>query len=123
MLRRLLSKRIIEIKKQCDDREILIETDANFFGLESRGILQIRGNCLLLLTKKELVFGLFKPATDITIPLSSITFIDVVKWHLNKNASKPLLKVFFTNQDGVKDSVAWLIDNPQHWKISLEKLL
>ncbi len=104
-----------------DAKEIRAETDANFFGLESKGITQIRGNGILLLTTTQLVFGLYKPATDVVIPLSKIVAIDLVKWHLGKSVFRPLFRISFINQDGLQDSAAWLIPDPYYWKTLLEK--
>ena len=116
-----MNKRIDELKQRYRDKEIYAEANANSFGVESRGMNQMRGNGLLLLTSHELVFGMFTPATEIVIPLTNITTIDIVKWHLGKSVFKPLLKVYFVNDEGNKDSIAWWIANPDGWKILLEK--
>ncbi len=117
----MLNKRIDELKQRYRDKEIHAEANANSFGVESRGMNQMRGNGLLLLTSHELVFGMFTPETEVVIPLTNITTIDIVKWHLGKSVFKPLLKVYFVNDEGNKDSIAWWIANPEDWKISLEK--
>ena len=73
----------------------------------------------MLLTDNELVFGMFKPAKEIVIPLSNITAIDIVKWHLGKSVLQPLLKVSFTNENGTQDSGAWWLTNPKEWQALL----
>jgi hypothetical protein len=117
----LWNKRIDELKQRYRDKELHAEADANFFGVESRGMTQIRGNGLLFLTSHELVFGMFTPASEVVIPLTNITTIDTVKWHLGKSVFQPLLKVYFVNEEGVQDSVAWWVANPEDWKTLLEK--
>lgn len=120
MLRRLFNKRISKIKQKYSERGIRSETDANFFGVESHGKMQIRGNGILLLTETDLVFGMFKPTRDFTIPLSKVEKIDLVQSHLGKSVFRPLLKVHFTNEKGHPDSVAWWVANPTEWKVLLE---
>ena len=117
----MFNKRIDELKQRYRDKQILAEANANYFGVESQGMTQMRGNGLLFLTSHELVFGMFTPATEVVIPLANIARIDIVKWHLGKSVFKPLLKVYFINDEGAQDSVAWWIASPEDWKILLEK--
>ena len=117
----MFNKRVDELKQRYRDKKILAEANANYFGVKSRGMTQIRGNGLLFLTSHELVFGMFTPATEVIIPLTNITTIDIVKWHLGKSVFKPLLKVYFINDEGAQDSIAWRIASPEDWKILLEK--
>lgn len=90
--------------------------DANFFGIESLGFTQIRGNGILLLTDTDLVFGMFRPTRDFLIPLARIEKIELAESHLAKTVFQPLLKVYFTNEEGNADSVAWWVTNPTEWK-------
>jgi hypothetical protein len=102
-------------------RGLRIEREANFFGIESHGIMQIRGNGILLLTDTDLVFGLFRPARDFVIPLAKIEKIELAESHLTKTMFQPLLKVYFTNEEGHMDSMALWVVNPAEWKDLLEK--
>lgn len=95
--------------------------DANFFGIESLGFRQVRGNGILMLTEKDLVFGMFQPKRDFIIPLALIEKIELTESHLNKTVLQPLLKVYFTNEKGEADSVAWWVVNPKEWKNLLEQ--
>jgi hypothetical protein len=97
--------------------------NANFFGTESRGVMQIRGNGILLLTDTDLVFGMFRPSREFLIPLANIVKIELVDSHLTKTVFQPLLKVYFTNDEGDADSVAWWVANPTEWKNLLEKCI
>ena len=95
--------------------------DANFFGIESLGFKQVRGNGILMLTEKDLVFGMFQPTRDFLIPLALIEKIELTESHLTKTVFQPLLKVYFTNEKGEAESVAWWIVNPSEWKNLLEQ--
>ena len=97
--------------------------DANFFGIESLGVMQVRGNGILLLTDTDLVFGMFRPTRDFLIPFARIEKIELAESHLNKTMFQRLLKVFFTNEEGDADSLAWWVANPTEWKNVLEQRL
>src|SRR5687768_4488400 len=51
---------------------VLKDLGANCFGLESKGVMQWRGNGALVLTEKELHFFMFLPKWDLRIPLADI---------------------------------------------------
>ena len=121
LLRKIFNKRIEEIMQKYSKRGLQIEQEANFFGIESHGIMQIRGNGILLLTNTDLVFGLFRPVRDFVIPLAKIEKIELVESHLTKTVFQPLLKVYFINEEGAMDSMALWVVNPAKWKDLLEK--
>jgi hypothetical protein len=121
MLRKLFGKRIEEILRKYSKRGVRLEGDATFFGLESRSVTQIRGNGILLLTDADLVFGMFRPARDVVIPLPNIVKIELAESHLAKTAFQPLLKVYFTDETGHVDSAAWRLANPAQWKARLDR--
>ena len=123
ILWKIFSKRIDEIVQKFSKQGIRMKGNANFFGIESRGVMQIRGNGILLLTNAALVFGMFRPKRDFVIPLASIERIELARSHLAKTVFQPLLKVYFINEEGDADSVAWRIDNPGEWKNILEKCI
>ncbi len=102
-------------------RGLRIEQEANFFGIESHGIMQMRGNGILLLTDTDLVFELFRPARDFVIPLAKIEKIELAESHLTKTMFQPLLKVYFTNEEGHMDRMALWVVNSAEWKDLLEK--
>jgi hypothetical protein len=123
ILWKIFSKRIDEIVQKFSKQGIRIKGNANFFGIESHGVMQIRGNGILLLTDAALVFGMFRPKRDFVIPLASIEKIVLARSHLAKTVFQPLLKVYFINEEGDADSVAWWTDNPGEWKNILEKCI
>lgn len=95
--------------------------NCNFFGLESKGRKQIRGNGVLVLTPQELCFQMYLPKREFRIKLSSITAISTPKSHLGKTKFRPLLHVDFTNDEGQPDSVAWWILELDTWVIDIQQ--
>ncbi|MHA2180581.1 MAG: hypothetical protein ACXAAH_04065 [Promethearchaeota archaeon] len=124
MLKRLFSKRIKELHEKYVEEKVLIFDDmVNFFGLESLGTWKVRGNGVLILTKQELFFGMWKPKKEMIIPVKSITEITNPKSHLNKSVFKPLLQVIFKNAKGNNDSAAWFVQDLNKWNKKLNGLL
>ena len=113
---KLFKKRKLEILSRFDKRAIFLgPANANSFGQESLGLKQVRGNGILILTERELFFGMFIPRKDLLIPLNLINKIDIVKSHLGKTKGRKLLKVFFINNNGKQDSIAWLVKDLESW--------
>jgi hypothetical protein len=124
MLKKLFRKRINEIHEKYKNKDVLIADDSsNFFGQESLGVGKIHGNGVLLLTEEELFFGMWKPKKEILIPVKSITKIKNPKSHMYRSALKPLLKIIFTNEKGVNDSVAWYVRDLEKWNKVLDQLV
>jgi hypothetical protein len=125
MVAKLFKKRKEEIMKKFEGQKVLgAFGSANFFGQESKGVRQVRGNGVLVLTEETLYFEMWvKPKTIIEIPIKSIKKIDIVKSHLHKSKFRPLLKVIFTNGIGEHDSIAWMVNNLEEWRNALEKLI
>jgi hypothetical protein len=102
------------------EHEVLLkDLGANSFGLESKGVFQLRGNGALVLTASHLHFFQFLPKREVCIPLVAITAIDFTHTHLGKATTRDLLKVRF--EDGGKaDSIAWYLSDTQAWKERIE---
>ena len=64
------------------DEVLMQDLKANYFGRESIGVGQLRGNGGLVLTAKQLHFFMFLPTSDIRIPLTTITKLAITKSHL-----------------------------------------
>jgi len=124
MVAKLFKNRIKEIITKFQENEIIkVSESANYFGLESKGVKQIRGNGVLILTKEKLFFEMWvKPKTIVEIPINSIQKIESVKSHLRKSRFQKLLKVIFTNERRNLDSVAWLVRDLGDWMQFLEKI-
>lgn len=103
------------------DDLLMQDMTANSFGLESRGVWQLRGNGALVLTKEGLHFFQFMCGADVRVPLGAITDISLTKSHLGKATIYDLLKVRFT-LDGRSDSIAWYLADPKAWKNRIEEL-
>ena len=125
MVAKLFKNRIKEIITKFQENEIIkVSESANYFGLESKGVKQIRGNGVLILTKEKLFFEMWvKPKTIVEIPINSIQKIESVKSHLRKSRFQKLLKVIFTNERRNLDSVAWLVRDLGDWMQFLEKII
>ncbi|RAK05191.1 hypothetical protein C8C77_13224 [Halanaerobium saccharolyticum] len=98
------------------DRIIYFSKEVNFFGQKSDGRIQLRGNGSLLLTPDELHFLRWVPKKNIVISLENIEKVERVNSFLGKSKNRELLKVEFSNQQGEKDSAAWLLNNMHAWE-------
>ena len=99
----------------------LVGPGANFFGLESQGPMQLRGNGSLVLTPEALVFDQWVPARRLSIPRRQIIEVSTARSHLGKSVFRPLLKVRFRQQDGAEDAVAWLVGDLESWLAALRQ--
>ncbi|MEV0358407.1 hypothetical protein AB0H71_20390 [Nocardia sp. NPDC050697] len=91
---------------------------ANFFGWESKGGRQLRGNGALVLTGQRLWFRRAGAAEPLEIPLTAITGVDIVRSHNGKSVRQELLRVAVAG-----DSVAWWVREPAVWAGHLRSLL
>ncbi|NHJ46301.1 MAG: hypothetical protein FK733_00805 [Asgard group archaeon] len=121
----MFAKRSQNIIDKFNSEDILrISKGANFFGQESIGSRQIRGNGVLILTSDELYFEMWVPKNRICrIQIRDILKIETTKWHLKKTKSRMLLKVVFTNKQGETDSGAWLVSDLNQWVYTLQGMI
>ena len=101
----------------------LMVKNASFFGQESLGVTQGRGNGTLVITDLELVFIRWWPRKEFVIPLKAITGLDTPSSFLGKTRFTPLLKVSFTNDSGLPDSMAWHVADLGGVKTALESAI
>lgn len=92
-----------------------IDRAASFFGQESRGATQMRGNGTLILTAADLIFEMWLPNRQFRIPLRNIQAIENPTSFLGKSRFTPLLKVVYTNDQGAADSMAWQVSDLSGW--------
>jgi hypothetical protein len=92
-----------------------IDRAASFFGQESRGVRQLRGNGTLILTDSDLIFEMWVPNKQLRIPLRSIQTIENPKSFLGKSRFTPLLKVVYVNEEGTTDAMAWQVRDLDGW--------
>lgn len=122
----LLKRRIRDAMSEMESRypshaRLLTAPMANFFGQSSRGMKQVRGNGILILTEHSIVFRMLLPSRELSIPLESVTSMDTPKSFLGKTKGRRLLKVSFTGQDGRPDSAAWMVGDPDKWVETIGK--
>jgi len=121
---KLFKKRIEEIIEKFDNRKIILySTSANYFGQESKGYTQIRGNGVLILLNEKIYFEMWKPRKILEIPINKILKITSPRSHLKKSKFKPLLKIHFQNNQNKNDSAAWLIRNLDKWVKNIQILI
>lgn len=92
-----------------------IDRAASFFGQESRGVVQLRGNGTLILTDAELIFEGWVANKHLRIPLRGIQTIENPTSFLGKTRFTPLLKVVHINGQGTTDAMAWQVHDLSDW--------
>jgi hypothetical protein len=88
-----------------------VESGALFFGQESRGVTQMRGNGTLILTDDELLFKQWVVSKEFRIPLRSIQSIETPRSFLGKTQGVQLLKVNYLTESGAPDAIAWRVSD------------
>jgi hypothetical protein len=114
----LFKKRIKEIFDLFQGSPIITSAEnVNYFGQESKGLGQVRGNGCLILTDYELYYEMWTPKRVLRIPRKNIFRVEnpPPKWHLKKTKNRPLLKVHFINEEGIEDSAAWIVPHLDQW--------
>jgi len=114
-IQRVFARRADAIRERFPQAKTIV-AGANFFGQESRGVTQMRGNGTLVLTDSELYFELLLPRREFHIPLASIQAIETATSHLGKTIGRPLLKVVFRNEAGQTDSIVWYVSDVEGLK-------
>ncbi|MEY3457182.1 MAG: hypothetical protein RL215_339 [Planctomycetota bacterium] len=113
-----LTLRVRELFPTQDD-VLLQDLRANFFGVESAGGMQVRGNGVLLLTRDSLEFLMFWPQRRLSIPLAEITGTSLVRSHCGKTIGRDLLRVEYTASAG-EDAAAWYLPDARSWQDQLD---
>lgn len=114
---RLRDRRVEEVARALQGRQILKQANsANFFGRQSLGLGQVRGNGVLALTPQKLYFLMYLPRREFIVNTASITGIERTKWFLKKSKGRDLLLVKFTDSDGGRDAMAWLVPDLEEWE-------
>ena len=99
---------------------ITIVPNVNFFGQESKGAMQLRGNGTFVLTRDEIFFERWLPRAEYVVPLSHIQSVETVNGFLGKTVFQPLLKVVYQNPSGQTDAIAWLVPDLEGLKKMIE---
>ena len=110
-LKSVFRKRREEVARRFRRKTILRQHNlAQFFGRESLGHVQARGNGLLVLTGEELYFLQALPRREFVIPIESITEVSNPRSHLGKSNMCKLLRVDFVEKRK-DDAIAWNVDD------------
>jgi len=107
-LRRMAARRTEAVRARFPKARLIIP-GANFFGQESQGVMQMRGNGTLALTDSELYFEQYITRKEFHIPLTAIQSIETTNSHLGKTIFRPLLKIIIKDNVGQTDSMAWYV--------------
>jgi hypothetical protein len=98
---------------------VVADESANFFGVQSRGKAQIRGNGHLAATSHQILFIMWLPRRELTIARDRVSAVERTRSHLGKTIGRELLRVRFTNDAGRPDSVAWFVRDLAAWESAL----
>jgi hypothetical protein len=112
-LRESARAEVLELLGGAEPRRI--DDQVNCFGLESRGMAQVRGTGCLAATGNEVVFVLWYPRRTLCIDRSEIVGIDTPTSHLGKSRARPLLRIRFTIPTGEEDAIAWWVRDLAGW--------
>lgn len=113
-LRRLARQKEASARERYPDAR-QIDRSASFFGQESRGNAQLRGNGTLILTPSELIFEMWIVNRVFRISLASITALEQPISFAGKSRFTPLLKVSYIDEQGSADSMAWQVRDLAAW--------
>ena len=87
----------------------LIDAGPLFFGQQSRGVTQMRGNGTLIVTDSEVIFQQWVTNREFRIPLTAIQSIENPSSFLGKWQGVPLLQINFLDDSGQADAMAWRV--------------
>jgi hypothetical protein len=98
----------------------LIVPGAHFFGQQSAGVTQMRGNGTLVLADTELYFEKLVPRREYRIPYAAIQAVETPNSFLGKTNFRPLVKVVYRTENGGTDSMAWSVMDTEHLRQAIE---
>ena len=109
-----------DVRARLGESEIvLMDESALSLGVESAGVWQVRGNGCLAATNDEILFIMWLPRKELSIPRERVTSIERARAHLGKTIGHELLRVRFVNESGRPDSVAWYVRDLSTWEATL----
>jgi hypothetical protein len=122
LVRRLGRSVLAEVLRTHPEHSISrIDPMANCFGVRSRGVRQVRGNGVLLVSADGLYFRMLAPKREIAIPLREITGFGTEKSFLRKSKGIPLLRVDYLSAEG-PESAAWAVRDLDGWLSTLRSI-
>ncbi len=126
MLRWLFGKKMSEARARAEERLgagsiVFADDTANYFGIESAGGRQLRGNGLLAASEDTLIFIRWYARGELLIPRDRITGIERVRGFAGKTIGRQLLKVSFTTELGEPEAAAWYVHDLPAWESTLNR--
>lgn len=121
-IKRLRYEAIAAVKRSTEGEKVYQVEDCNFFGRQSAGYKQVRGNGILALTDRGIHFRMLIPRKELFVPLASIKDISQPRSFLGKTKLRYLLRVDFVNEEGGDDAGAWLVPSLQWWSEAIAAL-
>ncbi|MDY6796528.1 MAG: hypothetical protein SWK76_14810 [Actinomycetota bacterium] len=121
-LRRLRREAIAGLREDVGSQRVYQVDDCNFFGVESAGYGQARGNGVMALAQRGIYFRMLIPRKHLFIPLASVREISHPRWFKGRSKARELLRVDFTGQAGERDAAAWLVPHREWWKEAILSL-
>jgi hypothetical protein len=94
---------------------------ANFFGRDSSGMKQLRGNGILALTREELQYHMFLPKKAWRIPLGRIQEIEHPRSFKGRSVFRELLVVSYRDENGFPERIGILVEDPRQWAADIMK--
>jgi hypothetical protein len=110
-----------EVRTRYPNAKLVIPS-AVFFGQQSKGVGQLRGNGTLAITDREVYFRKWVSPTEHIIPIARIEAIESPRAFLGKSYGRPLLKLNYRRDDGQPDSIAWYVPNLEAAASQIEAL-
>lgn len=114
--RRVQLKAVNRITGKLASENILtIASNANFFGQKSKGMVQVRGNGVWLVTNNQVYFEMFLPRRIFKIRLNEVTGTRTEASFLGKRVvGVKLLVIEFINEYGSQDEMAWALSDAKN---------
>ena len=119
LVRQMAAAREREARERFPNARMLLP-NVNFFGQQSLGVMQGRGNGTMVLTDSELHYERWLPRKAFRVTLAAIDSIETPTSFLGKTMFRPLLKVNFKNDAGQPDAMAWLVPDLDGTKRTIE---
>ncbi len=121
-IRRLRAEAIESLREAVGGEKVYQVEDCNFFGLQSSGYKQWRGNGVLALTEKGIHFRMYIPRKYLFVPVEAVREVTDPGSFLGKTKARKLLRVDFTDSSGQEDACAWLVPSLQWWMDALASM-
>ena len=114
-VRSLRNKAAQDIEERLAGERIVMRDGANYFGQESKGMGQVRGNGNLILTERMILFRMLAPSRWIEIPIERVQGVDQVSNFLGKGYGGMILVVNYVSDEGEYDSIGWAVRDVDGW--------